>query len=132
MMNVMGLGGEVGDGQLQAMHPELGLLVGRHQVQAWSQVLEDIGDMGDDVVACLEKGWREGRTPGLVSFQIGLHGRHAKPLVFRRIADIEIVRAGFFERQSDEFAATLDAGPVVQFVTHGNLRRLPDLRIQES
>jgi len=32
--------------------------------------------------------------------------------------DIDIVRAGGFERQADELASPLDCGPVVEFIGH--------------
>jgi hypothetical protein len=117
-MRVVRLGHHVGNGQLDLHRPGARLLAARHQLQHRCQVLQDGGGLADDEVAVLEKGRRKGRLAQAAVAQRAQQGRHAAARVLGAPCDVHVSRAGRFERQADEFAATGDRRPVVQFIGH--------------
>ena len=63
---------------------------------------------------------------GLTCHEIG-HGRNVLPLARIAARDIDIRRTRRLQRQPDELAAALDAGPVVKLISHGVSDRSGDL-----
>jgi hypothetical protein len=87
-----------------------------HSRFARTEVEEDVRRLGQDQAARLEERGREHLVP--------LHrGEHALDAI-RSARDVDIFGAGVFQRQADEFAAPLDAGPVEQLVRHRGHFRL--------
>jgi hypothetical protein len=62
----------------------------------------------------LRKGGAKGGWRRLRSAERAQQGRHSAARVLRAPRDVHVRRAGRFERQADEFAATCDRRPVVQ------------------
>src|SRR5260370_905494 len=55
MMAVVNMGDEVGDGELQLMRPQLSGLVARRQIEARTEIEQNIRGLCDDDLAGLEK-----------------------------------------------------------------------------
>ena len=114
----MHLGDEIGDGELQAVGEPAQRFVLRREAEFRPEIEEDVGHMRDDQRAVLQERRREGD----VRFGCALHERHHLIGAATGLArDVDIVRAGLFQRQPHEFSAPLDAVPVVKFVGHGVL-----------
>ena len=106
-MAVVDMHDEIGDGELQLMRPQSSRLVARREVQARAEVKQDIRGLRDDDLAGLEKRRRIGRPRAALVLEQFHHRRHAAPP--RPARDVDVIGAGLFERQADEFAAALAA-----------------------
>ena len=114
MMRVVDLLDEIRDRQLQLMQPEPAGFVARRKFQPWPQVKQDFRGLRDDKLAGFEKRRREGRIFFAASLDYRHHLAHAA--VFAR--DIVIGGAGIFQCEAHEFAAALDARPIIKLITH--------------
>ena len=103
----------VGDGQLDLMHAEPLRLVFWRKAEFRPEMQQDGRGLADDDIAVTQEGWRErwGHRRRVVGDAI-----HRVVTVFSR--NIAIFGAGILECQPDEFAASLNAGPVIEFVNH--------------
>jgi len=104
MVGIVGFDQPIGNGELQLVRPEPARFIPWRQAQARAEVEQDVGGLGDDSFAGDEAGQREGR---LLPW---------KGVVAGAAQDIRVAGAGVFQRQADEFAATLDIRPVVEAV----------------
>ena len=118
VMRVVGFGHHVGDSQLQAVCDVAQAFHGRREIQARSEIKEDVRGLRDHQVAVFQKR-RSERRIGLVP---AFHDRHhrAGAETFGRLAarHFDIVRAGFFQREPHKFATALQAVPIVEFQAH--------------
>ena len=112
MMGVMRLGYQIGDRQLQLIHPKTARLVVWCQPEARAEKQQDVRSLRNHLLAGLQEWRRERRIRHLRAVEEMHHRRH------RMAGNVDIVGIGFLQRKADEFASPLDAGPVVQFVTH--------------
>src|SRR3954468_22956324 len=112
-MGVMDLDHEIGDRELQLMHPELRGLGLRHKAMAATQIEQDVGDLREHELAGSEE-WRRKRWRAGLRLQQFRHRSHAARLA----SDVAIGSPDLFQSQPDVFAAALDGGPVVKLVTH--------------
>ncbi|GAE50525.1 hypothetical protein XPU_2057 [Xanthomonas arboricola pv. pruni str. MAFF 311562] len=117
MMAVVHLGHQVGDGQLQLQCLDALCVRVRHQLQLRSDDMQDRRNLRNHRVAGLEEGRRERLRAGLVAFQKGIHH-----LIAFDTRHVGVVGAGVFQCEPDEFAAALQAGPVVELIVHALLR----------
>ena len=78
--------------------------------------------MRDDEIAVAQKGRGEGRLRRRAAVQHRRQRLDAAPGPVVA-GDVDIVGARLLERQADEFAAPLNAGPVEELVGHESLRR---------
>ena len=113
VMGVVRLDDQIGDGELDLVGPQLSGFRLRRQPEAFAEIEQDIGRLADDPLAIAQEGRGEGgrgdvrAVPQAHQFAGAALARH-----------VDIVGAGLLQRQSDEFAAPLDARPVVQLVGH--------------
>src|SRR6202044_87346 len=117
MVGIVDMGDEVGYGELQLMRPQFARLVARRQIEPRAEIKQDIRGLRDDELAGFEKRRRVRRPRAALVFEQLHQRRHAAPA--RPARDVEVIGAGLFEREANEFAATLDARPVVKLITHG-------------
>jgi hypothetical protein len=80
---------------------------------ARGEIEQDGGDLADQQRSRFQERRRERR--GLLALQQLGHRRHT---AFAAARDVEIVGAGFLQRQPDIFAAALDGRPIVQLIAH--------------
>src|SRR6202020_1661513 len=80
------------------------------------EIEQDVRGLGDDELAGFEVRRREWRPRAALIVDEFHHRRRAAFALAAR--HIDIIGAGFFQRQTDEFAAPLDLRPVVKLVTH--------------
>ena len=106
MVRVVDLDDEIGDGELELMRPKPSRLVARRQIQARAEIEQDIRGLRDDELAGFEERRRKRRPRAALVVDDFHHRRHAGFAFAAR--DIDIVGAGFFQRQPDELAASLD------------------------
>ena len=105
---------EIGHRELQLMQPETARFVARSELQARSEVKQNIGGLRDHQLACFEKRRRKRRAFVASTVHHREHAVHAAG--FAR--DIVIGRAGIFKREPDEFAAALNFRPIEQLIAH--------------
>ena len=117
MMDVVDLGQEVGDGELQLVRPQAARLGLGHQPQPRPQILQDVRRLSDDQVSGFEEGRRKRRTRSGVTIEEALHRRHALAAA-AQACHVLVVGTGFLQRQAHELSAPLYARPVIQFVSH--------------
>ncbi len=119
-MSVVRFDHQVGHRQLQLVGPEAASLVLRGQAVARAQEQQDVRRLGDDLLARHEERRGEGNMRQPAAVQQAQHCLHAQ--IFARLpGDVDVGCGSLFERQSDEFAASLDSRPVVQVVGHESL-----------
>jgi hypothetical protein len=102
------LGDQVRDGELELVRAEAARLVRRHEAELGSYVLQDRRGLGDDDVTVSQRRRPERREPVAAAREESLDGSDpsAPP------GDVIVRHAGVLEREPDELAATLEAGPV--------------------
>ena len=108
MMGVVDFLHQIGDGELQLMHPQPAGFGLRREPVARAEIEQDVGGLADHQPACLQERRREGRVRRprrRISRIIA-----AQPPPSRRARHIAIFGAGLFQREADEFAAALDPG----------------------
>jgi hypothetical protein len=111
MMGVVHLGHQIGEGQLQLMHPEAaGIGFGREPMPL-AEEQENVSRLRDGELAGFQERRREGRSVGL-----RLHLRHHLLVAAFGERDVAIRRARVFQRQPHEFPAPRNARPVPKFV----------------
>src|SRR6516165_8579007 len=117
MMGVVDQHHEVGDGELQLMHPQPSGLVAGREAEPPAEVKQDVGGLADDELAGLQKRRRKRRTraaSGLDEFHHRGNAALAGPA-----RHVDIVCARVLQGEADEFAAALDRRPVIELVAHG-------------
>src|SRR5262245_25994749 len=117
VMGVVDQHHEVGDGELQLMHPQSSGLVAGREVKPAAEVEEDVGGLADDELAGLEERRRKRWTRAASTLDEFHHGGNAALAAPAR--HVDIVGARLLQRQADELAAALDRRPVIELVAHG-------------
>ena len=117
MMGVVNLQYEIGDRELQLVHPEPARFRFRREAMAGSEIEQDVGGVADHELAGFQERRCKGRRPAL-----RLHHLQHCVDAARPARDVDIRGARFFQRQPHEFTATLDFGPVIELIGH---RRVP-------
>ena len=118
VMRVVNLGHEIRDRELQPVGEDAACLILRREPELGAEIVENVGDMRDDDLAVAQERRREG---GLrrAAFEHRRHALYAAPgPALPR--DIDIRRAGRFEREAHKLAAPLEARPVVELIRHMN------------
>src|SRR5262249_46927199 len=108
---------EVGDGELQLMHPQPSGLVAGREAEPPAEVEEDVGGLADDELAGLEERRRKRRTRAASAFDEFHHRGNAALAGPAR--HVDVVGARLLQREADELAAPLDRRPVIELVPHG-------------
>ncbi len=121
VVRVVRLVHRVGNRQLDLMRPQAVGNACAHQLEARAQVQQDGGGLPDHSLAVHQQRAGKRRPRHGLVLQVVEQGRQALPVGGVTPRDIHIRRAGRFQRQTDKFAATLDAGPVEELVRHGRL-----------
>ncbi len=116
VMGVVRLADEVGDRELELIDPEPHRLLARGEILARAQKEKNVGGLADEELAAFEERRSEWRMRDALAVEQRQHRRHA--VLARPARDVDIVRAGFFEREAHEFAAALDVGPVIELIAH--------------
>src|SRR5450755_2983500 len=119
MMSVVNLNDEVRHRQLQLMYPEPARGIARDEMQARTEKQQDIGGLPDQLPPGLQKRRRERRSRDIGTLEKSLERGHAAAALGRQQGNVNVPGAGLLERQAHVFAASLDAGPVVEAVQHG-------------
>ena len=109
----MDLRHEVGDGELQLVHPQFAGLCLRRQPMATAEIEQDVCGLGDHQLAGLQERRRK-RRRALARLRHPHHFGHAVAMA----GDVVIGSAGVFQRKADIFAAALNHGPVIELVAH--------------
>ena len=120
-MGVVRLADEVGDRELELIDPEPHRVLARGEILARAQKEKNVGGLADEKLAAFEERRSEWRMRDALAVEQRQHRRHA--VLARPARDVDIVRAGFFEREAHEFAAALDVGPVIEFIAHDEFLR---------
>src|SRR6185436_18850695 len=98
------------------MRPQPLALVLRREIEPGPEPKQDVGGLRDDLLAGLQE--RRGKRGMLLP---PAQHRCELALAAALARHIDIVGAGFLQREADEFAAPLDRRPIMQFVAHGSL-----------
>src|ERR1700688_3949701 len=80
---------------------------------ARSEIEQDVGGVPDQALARFQKRRGEWRR-AFAAFHHPHHRRHTALAA----GDVSIIGAGLLQRETDKFAAALDAWPVIEFVAH--------------
>src|SRR5271165_860550 len=113
-MRIVDLDDEVRNRELQLVSPPPACHALRCELKPRAEKLQNIRGLPDQEPPGLQYWGREGRRVRAV-VQHAHHGGNPGTMAgFAR--DIDIPRGAFFERQSHEFTATLDRGPIVELV----------------
>src|SRR5208337_5256047 len=108
---------------------------------SWSQCVtiaeieQDGGGLADHNISVLQERRGKWRMRDAFSFQNRHQSAHASVLSGRAAGDVDVVCACFFQRQPDEFATSLNAGPVIEFIGHAQtpsaaaINKLPSRRL---
>src|SRR5206468_9393770 len=112
---------------LKLVRPQSSRRRRRRQTMALAEEQEDVRGLRDNELPRLEKRRRKRRSRNALVVETREHQIFAVV----RASDIDIARTGFLERKPDEFAASLNRRPIVQFVGHGGRltvarRKTPD------
>src|SRR5215475_2427900 len=119
MMGIVDFFHEVGHGELQLIQPQTTRFVAGSKLQPRAEKKQDIGDLRDDQLACLEERWSKWRALVAHAVQHGHHAVHAA----RFARYIAVTRASVFKRKPHKFAAALDFRPVKELIPHGSYTR---------
>ncbi len=126
MVRVVNLGDKVLDRQLEALGEELERLAFRREAELRPKIGEDVGHVRNEEAAVAQEGRREGGERPLAEQRHHRLDPSSGPLL---PGDVDIIGPRFLEREANEFAAPLDAGPVEELVGQLNLRGLPEGRL---
>src|SRR5205807_462986 len=121
VMGVVALDHEVSDRKLQLVGPQPPRFAPRRKSMTHSEEQQDVRGLADNELAGLEKRRRKRRMLDPVAVEESHHRWHAAAPA-RLARQIDIVRAGLFQRQAHEFTATLDRRPIIELVAHENLQ----------
>src|SRR5260221_2493689 len=119
VMRVVRFGDQVGDGELQLVHPQPARGIARREPVAFAEEKEDVRGLPDELPPRFQERRREGRPRDVVAFEIFLDGALAAALPLRLAGDVPVSDARLLEREPHELAAPPEAGPVVEDVSHG-------------
>ena len=114
MMSVVRFVDEVGQRELELVRPQAPCFVLRREVVVLAEKQQDIRGLTDQALAGLQERWRERRIRESFLVQ---QLKHAV-LAALGASDVDVAHAGFFERESHKFAASLNRSPVVELVAH--------------
>ena len=115
MVGVVRFDHQIGDGELDLVGPQLRGFRLRRQAVTFAEIEQDVGGLPDQPPAVAQEGRGEGRRGDVAAVP---QAQQRLGAVLAR--HVDIVGTGFLQRQADEFAAPLDAGPVVKLVGHGS------------
>src|SRR3984893_11605164 len=82
---------------------------------ARSEIEQDVRGLSDHELS----GFQERRGGGRPA-AARLHHSHHRGHAALAARDIGIIGAGLFQRETDIFTAALNAGPVIEFIAHGD------------
>jgi hypothetical protein len=116
MVRVVNLDNQIGDGELELVRPKPSFFVAGRQIQARAEIEQDIRRLRDDELAGFEERRRKRRPRAALVVDDFHHRRHAGFAFAAR--DIDVICAGFFQRQPNKLAASLDGRMVVKLVAH--------------
>src|SRR5580704_11258920 len=98
------------------MRPQPAGFVARREIEPRPEVEQDQRRLRDDLLANIQK-WRRIRRTGAALVFEQLH--HRRNAAFAGPArDIDVIGASLLKREPDEFAAALNAWPIIKFVAH--------------
>jgi hypothetical protein len=118
MMGVVDQRHQVGDGELQLVHPQPAGLLARSKAEPSAKVEQDVGGLRDHQRAGLEEGRRKRRALDAPAVdQLHHRGNAALACAAR---DVDIVGARLLQGEAHKLPAPLDRRPVVELVTHGS------------
>src|SRR5438067_3902476 len=113
MMGVVDLQHEIGNGELELVHPQFSGLRLRRQPVTGAEVEQDVGGLPDHQRTRFQKRRREWRRT-----LAPLHHFHHRAHAIAAARDVAVGGTGVLEREADIFAAALDEGPVIELVAH--------------
>jgi len=117
-MRVVRFHHQIGNGQFQLMRIQASGFAVRHQRVARTEPEQDFRGLRDDQAPRFQKRRRKRPRTWPLAAQERQDG-----VVALLACDVGVIRAGVFQRQAHEFAAALDAGPVIELIAHGVLLR---------
>src|SRR5579859_6962239 len=123
VMRAKNLDIEIEDGQYQLVRPEPSLLIRRREFQTLAEEQQDVGGLSDVAPAGAEDRRSKRRTPHAPGFEYLEYGRHTSAVRCRHKGHIDVPSSALFQREAYEFAASLNARPVIERVVHGRNRR---------
>src|SRR5690348_1684411 len=106
---------DIGDRQLQLMRPQPSHLVARRESVTPPEIKEDVRRLPDQRLAIPKERRRKGRMSRTGSVDQPLHRRDAAAAA----RDIDVFSAGLLQGETHEFAAPLNARPVIELIWHG-------------
>src|SRR6266571_4944877 len=125
MMAVVHFDQPVGDGELQLVQPQPPGFILRRESEARPEIEQNVRGLRDQQPAGSQERRRKGPVALGTVFKQTDH--FLRPP--RQARDISVSGAGILEREADEFAAPLDARPVIELITHsGSPRSAKELR----
>ena len=132
MMRIMRLGRQIADRELYLMDPEAVRLVSRRQSQLGTEIRRE---SRRPVRSVSSPSRRKGGANGgrVAPFPASRRCIAADAAVFAvQARHIEIIRAGVFQSEAHEFAASLNLWPIVEFVRHPPAVRFTSWRCSVS
>jgi hypothetical protein len=115
-MRIVNLDNEVGDGELELMDPQPPGLGARRKGVAGAEKQQNVRRLADRELAAFEERRRERR---MLDARAVKETASSPPAAgARQPRHIEVICPGLFEREAHEFAAPLNAGPVVKLIAH--------------
>src|SRR5437867_4126821 len=99
------------------MRPEPARFAFRYETQPGREELENVGSLGNQQLAGFQK--RRGKR---WMFQRRVFEEFHNPGTAEVwiTRDVDVIRAGIFQRKTNELVAPLDRRLIVQFITHGS------------
>ena len=113
-MGIVDLQHEIGDRELQLVHPQPSRLGPGRKGVAPAEIEQDVGGLPDHELAGFQERRRKGRR-----FLARLHYPHHRIRAALAARDIVVIGAGVLQRETHIFATALDEGPVIELVAHG-------------
>src|SRR5262249_1049001 len=115
MMGIVNSIHEIRNRELQLMRPQTRGFIARRKFQPRSEKQQYVRGLRDGNPARLQKRRRIGRARRPpVRHEL----RHGRQPGFAAPRNIDVISAGFFQRQANKLTAALDRWPVVELITH--------------
>src|SRR5690242_11607029 len=114
MVGVVNLVHKIGDRELQLVGPQPARLVRRRQAVMSAEIEQNVGGLADDQLLRLQEGRRERQMLDALAAEQAHHRSLATGLP----RNVYVFGPRFLQRQSDELAAPLDAGPIIELISH--------------
>src|SRR5262245_54434616 len=100
-MGIVSLADEVGDRELQRMHPQPVGLRARRETEPGPEEQQDVGGLADDLSPRLQERRRE-RWPAYAAALQEAHDRRDAHAAAGHPGDVDVVGTGRLEREADE------------------------------